>query len=331
MTPRFGSSSPRPTSCRCSRPWRSGRASGSASATRSTVGGASSEAPGRPAADEDRRRASELPEPGRGVRREDAASIPRTSSSRSTRSRATAIEVVRPRGCRYLNYEGEVALIVGRRAKRVPEDDGSRLRRRVLGRERLRRARLPTRRPGLDAAREGAGRLLPDRPRARRRGRCRPDRPHPPNVVNGEVVQEGNTGELLFSFAYMLADLSRLITLEEGDILLTGTPANSRPVEPGDVVEVEVEGIGRLSNRIVEAQGRPGGGRGPAGGLAECPPRRPRRSGGDRVNAPKFGAKPARIVTHRCALPTYARSGWRVGHSPPGWGCEYRHGNRRRR
>ena len=73
-------------------------------------------------------------------------------------------------------------------------------------------------------------------------------------LVNGEVVQEGNTAGLLFSFAYMLADLSRLITLEEGDILLTGTPANSRPVEPGDVVEVEVEGIGRLSNRIVEAK-----------------------------------------------------------------------------
>ncbi len=72
--------------------------------------------------------------------------------------------------------------------------------------------------------------------------------------MNGEVVQEGSTGELLFSFAYMLADLSRLITLEPGDILLTGTPANSRPVEPGDVVEVEVDGIGRLSNRVVEAK-----------------------------------------------------------------------------
>jgi 5-oxopent-3-ene-1,2,5-tricarboxylate decarboxylase/2-hydroxyhepta-2,4-diene-1,7-dioate isomerase len=71
--------------------------------------------------------------------------------------------------------------------------------------------------------------------------------------VNGELVQEGNTGELLFSFAYMLADLSRLITLEAGDVLLTGTPAHSRPVEPGDVVEVEVDGIGRLSNPIVEA------------------------------------------------------------------------------
>ena len=71
--------------------------------------------------------------------------------------------------------------------------------------------------------------------------------------VNGRVVQEGSTANLLWPIAYMLADLSRLITLEPGDILLSGTPANSRPVEPGDLVEVEVDGIGRLSNRIVEA------------------------------------------------------------------------------
>jgi 5-oxopent-3-ene-1,2,5-tricarboxylate decarboxylase/2-hydroxyhepta-2,4-diene-1,7-dioate isomerase len=72
--------------------------------------------------------------------------------------------------------------------------------------------------------------------------------------VNGEQVQEGHTGtDLLFSFAYQVADVSRLITLEPGDILLTGTPANSRPVEPGDVVAVEVEGISRVENTIVES------------------------------------------------------------------------------
>ena len=60
--------------------------------------------------------------------------------------------------------------------------------------------------------------------------------------------------DLLFPFDYQIADVSRLITLEPGDVLLTGTPANSRPVEPGDVVEVEVEGIGRLRNRIVELE-----------------------------------------------------------------------------
>jgi 5-oxopent-3-ene-1,2,5-tricarboxylate decarboxylase/2-hydroxyhepta-2,4-diene-1,7-dioate isomerase len=56
----------------------------------------------------------------------------------------------------------------------------------------------------------------------------------------------------MFSFAYQIADLARLVTLEPGDVLLTGTPAHSRPVEPGDVVAVEVEGIGRLENPVVE-------------------------------------------------------------------------------
>ncbi|CAB5025086.1 unannotated protein [freshwater metagenome] len=51
---------------------------------------------------------------------------------------------------------------------------------------------------------------------------------------------------------YLVADIARTITLLPGDMLLSGTPANSRPVQPGDVVEVEVEGLGRLTNHIVE-------------------------------------------------------------------------------
>jgi acyl-CoA reductase-like NAD-dependent aldehyde dehydrogenase len=52
--------------------------------------------------------------------------------------------------------------------------------------------------------------------------------------------------------ASLLADIARTITLEPGDLLFSGTPANSRPVQPGDVVEVLVEGLGRLTNHIVE-------------------------------------------------------------------------------
>jgi 5-oxopent-3-ene-1,2,5-tricarboxylate decarboxylase/2-hydroxyhepta-2,4-diene-1,7-dioate isomerase len=50
---------------------------------------------------------------------------------------------------------------------------------------------------------------------------------------------------------YQIADLARYITLLPGDVILTGTPANSRPMQPGDVVEVEVTGLGRLRNRVV--------------------------------------------------------------------------------
>jgi 5-oxopent-3-ene-1,2,5-tricarboxylate decarboxylase/2-hydroxyhepta-2,4-diene-1,7-dioate isomerase len=51
---------------------------------------------------------------------------------------------------------------------------------------------------------------------------------------------------------YLVADIARTITLEPGDVILSGTPANSRPVDPGDIVEVQVEGLGALRNTIVE-------------------------------------------------------------------------------
>lgn len=70
-------------------------------------------------------------------------------------------------------------------------------------------------------------------------------------LVNGEVGQDSTTAEMTWDMAYLVADLARTITLEPGDVILSGTPANSRPVEPGDIVEVEVEGLGTLRNTIV--------------------------------------------------------------------------------
>jgi 5-oxopent-3-ene-1,2,5-tricarboxylate decarboxylase/2-hydroxyhepta-2,4-diene-1,7-dioate isomerase len=70
-------------------------------------------------------------------------------------------------------------------------------------------------------------------------------------MVNGETRQEGSTDEMEWDMAYLVADLARTITLLPGDIILSGTPAGSRPVEPGDVVTVAVDGLGELSNTIV--------------------------------------------------------------------------------
>ncbi len=70
-------------------------------------------------------------------------------------------------------------------------------------------------------------------------------------LVNGEVAQDGNTDEMTWDMHYLVADLARTITLLPGDMIFSGTPANSRPVQPGDVVTVEVEGIGALTNTIV--------------------------------------------------------------------------------
>jgi 5-oxopent-3-ene-1,2,5-tricarboxylate decarboxylase/2-hydroxyhepta-2,4-diene-1,7-dioate isomerase len=158
--------------------------------------------------------------------------------------------VRRPAGTRFLNYEGELAVVIGRRMHGASEaealsyvagytcandvglhdfrhaDRGSMLR--VKGQDGF----LPL----------GPG-LVEDFDPADFRIRT---------ILNGDVVQEAHASDLLFSVAYQLADLSRLITLEPGDVVLTGTPANSRPMEPGDTVEVEIDGIGRLTNTVEE-------------------------------------------------------------------------------
>ena len=69
---------------------------------------------------------------------------------------------------------------------------------------------------------------------------------------NGKMVQEGAVSEQIFDCGYLIADLARHMTFLPGDILLTGTPANSRPLEVGDTIDVEVTGVGRLSNKVVE-------------------------------------------------------------------------------
>jgi 5-oxopent-3-ene-1,2,5-tricarboxylate decarboxylase/2-hydroxyhepta-2,4-diene-1,7-dioate isomerase len=70
--------------------------------------------------------------------------------------------------------------------------------------------------------------------------------------VNSQIVQESSLRGMVFSMAYVIADLTRMMTLVPGDVIFTGMPANSRPVEPGDVVTVECDGLGMLENRISE-------------------------------------------------------------------------------
>jgi 2-keto-4-pentenoate hydratase/2-oxohepta-3-ene-1,7-dioic acid hydratase in catechol pathway len=78
--------------------------------------------------------------------------------------------------------------------------------------------------------------------------------------LNGEVLQDGNTRDLIFSVPYLVSFASNVFTLEPGDLILTGTPSGigyardpKITMKPGDTVEVEVEGIGVLSNPVVEA------------------------------------------------------------------------------
>jgi len=68
--------------------------------------------------------------------------------------------------------------------------------------------------------------------------------------VNGEVKQQGSTADLIFDIAALLRHISASMTLYPGDLIPTGTPAGVGPLQPGDVVEVEVEGAGILSNPV---------------------------------------------------------------------------------
>lgn len=68
--------------------------------------------------------------------------------------------------------------------------------------------------------------------------------------VNGEVKQKSNTRNLIHDVAHVISFASRVMTLEPGDLVYTGTPGTTEPLRPGDVVEVEIEGIGVLRNPV---------------------------------------------------------------------------------
>jgi 2-keto-4-pentenoate hydratase/2-oxohepta-3-ene-1,7-dioic acid hydratase in catechol pathway len=123
--------------------------------------------------------------------------------------------VIRPAGCKYLNYEGEVAIVIGRTRRGVPPSEaGAYIAGYTIAND-----------FGLHDFRDtDAGSML----RVKGSDTMAPLAPH-----------------------YLVADIARTITLQPGDVLLSGTPANSRLVQPRDVVEVEVAGLGRLTSHIV--------------------------------------------------------------------------------
>ena len=69
--------------------------------------------------------------------------------------------------------------------------------------------------------------------------------------VNGKVRQDGHTSDMIFSPAKLISYVSKFMTIEEGDIMATGTPEGVGEIVPGDIVELEIEGLCRLCNRVV--------------------------------------------------------------------------------
>ena len=159
--------------------------------------------------------------------------------------------VRRPAGTRFLNYEGELAVVVGARMHGVAQRD---VLDHVYG-------FAPANDVGLHDFRhadrgsmlrvKGQDGFLPIGPAVVTADEWRPDDGFVLRTrLNGAVVQEADQSDMLWDYRYQLADICRLITLEPGDIVLTGTPANSRPMEPGDVVEIELAGLPALRNHV---------------------------------------------------------------------------------
>jgi 5-oxopent-3-ene-1,2,5-tricarboxylate decarboxylase/2-hydroxyhepta-2,4-diene-1,7-dioate isomerase len=161
-------------------------------------------------------------------------------------------DVVRPPRCRFLNYEGEIAIVIGRECRHIGPDEAGEY---IAGYTVANDFGLHDFRDtdaGSMLRVKGSDTLCPLGP-----GLVTDWNFHGKQIrtlVNGDVKQEGNTDEMMWDMHYLVADIARTITLIPGDVILSGTPANSRPVEPGDVVEVEVEGLGTLRNRVVEGE-----------------------------------------------------------------------------
>lgn len=158
--------------------------------------------------------------------------------------------VVRPAGCQWLNYEGEIVIVIGRTCRNVsPAEAGDYIAGYSVGNDyglhdfRDTDAGSMLRVKGSDTLAPVGPGLVTDWDFRGKTIRT---------LVNGVVVQEDSTDTMEWDMHYLVADLARTITLVPGDMIYSGTPANSRPVQPGDVVDVEVEGLGMLTNTIVE-------------------------------------------------------------------------------
>jgi 2-keto-4-pentenoate hydratase/2-oxohepta-3-ene-1,7-dioic acid hydratase in catechol pathway/regulator of RNase E activity RraA len=169
-----------------------------------------------------------------------------------TSSLSAGGEVVRPQGAELLAFEGEIAVVVGTRARNVtprqaadhiafyaPAND--------FGVHDFRWADR-----GSNVLAKGQDGYTPIGPTVGAEG-IDPATLHLTTRVNGELRQDATGADLIFTFAQLIADLSRFLTLEPGDVILTGTPAGANVVGPGDVVEVSLDGAGSVTSTVVEA------------------------------------------------------------------------------
>ena len=163
---------------------------------------------------------------------------------------ATGQPIVYPHGVTRLDPEAELAVVIGRRARHVSAGRahefvaGVTAFNDVSARNYQRQDGQWTRAKGFDTFAPLGPALVMGLSPGALRVECR---------VNGECRQRGTTSDLLFPVPALIAHISGIMTLEPGDVIATGTPAGVAPVTPGDVIEVEVEGVGILKNSVAAA------------------------------------------------------------------------------
>ena len=150
-----------------------------------------------------------------------------------------------------VEHEGELAVIIGRRSRRVRPSDawsvvaGVTCANDVTARDLQRAEKLWTRGKGFDTFCPLGPWMIAEIDEgvvADVEIRC---------SVNGDVRQDGRTSQMVFSPSHLISYISQVMTLEMGDVILTGTPAGVSPLAPGDTVTVEIGSVGSLSNPVV--------------------------------------------------------------------------------
>ncbi len=168
----------------------------------------------------------------------------------STAVIGTEETIVLPRGSRRVDYECELAVVIGKTAKQVPEEQA---RDYILGytclndvseRHFQKKDVQWTRAKSFDT-------FAPIGPWIETE--LEPDDLKLETYLNGEVKQSARTSELIFSVNHLISFISNVMTLLPGDIIATGTPSGIGPMKAGDIVEIKIEKIGTLRNRVEQA------------------------------------------------------------------------------
>ncbi len=160
-------------------------------------------------------------------------------------------DIIYPKMSKQVDYEAELAIVIGREAHNVSEEDaqdyifGYTCLNDVTARDLQRVDSQWTRAKGFDT-------FAPIGPFIETE--VDPENLEITLRLNGEVKQRSNTSNFIFKIPYLVSAISQIMTLYPGDVITTGTPSGIGPMEPGDVVEVTVEGIGTLKNTVKESE-----------------------------------------------------------------------------